>query len=344
MLGLRLYCHGGAGDGAEWVSTGNHLFNDQGMYCNGGINDGVSWSFSGGVTFGYGIWTGIANTDWYDKSNWKHNIIPDVTISVVIPSGCIHYPSITRSLSINSTEGQIHCRGLHIQNGAVFNTASTLNVKGQMCINGNYINTTDNSLSQQINSGGILTVNTTGLMRLGNQSSGQARTDLQVNNGGVLTIDGGTLEIDDQLHVNAGGELNVTCGIVFVHKHGWGDDYTSSQPGAIVIQNGTKASITGGTIKVCGRQSVGKYHAITIYDPGFQASGSNTLEIVHGDHTTPYDCGIYAIDNAIFQNIKINKPGSTVSLNSDINIQGTLIIEDGSKLNIKDGAEVVVGD
>lgn len=338
-----LYCSGGAGDGYDLYNYNGSVFGAN-IFCYGGIGDGYNFSTTNSTLLGYGIWTGLSDSDWNTSTNWKHNTVPGITRNVTIPAGCNIYPVLNSSLSVNSTAGAIECRGLDIQNGALFYSSGWLLVKGNMNVSGSYTCIYNTSNSQRINDGGELTITSTGIMKLGAQSSGIANNDLQVNNGGILNVLGGTLEIDDQLNINPGGEINMTGGTLFAHKYGRGTVYSSNGPGSFYIAAGALGSINGGTVKVCGRPSIGVYHAVNILEPAFSFSGTSYIELVHGDYAIHYNCSVYTVNGAILNGLKINKSGKTVFANSNLDIKSGLFVEPGSAFEIISGFQVNIGN
>ncbi len=48
------------------------------------------------------LWTGTANTSWFNASNWECGIVPDQYTDVIIPSGLTNYPVLTADASIRS--------------------------------------------------------------------------------------------------------------------------------------------------------------------------------------------------------------------------------------------------
>ena len=222
---------------AELKMCSNHILYQgnlygQNFYCMGGNQDGSSYLKSTIKEFGRGIWLGTASSSWLDAANWKANSIPDVTTDVYIPPGCLYYPKITAGkLTVASTEGNYVCNSLIIGKGASFNSSRFLYAYGDVIIASLY--QADNSLNNTIllNQGSKMTITSTGLMKIGNQSSGtDGQSDLKID-GGQLVIDGGTLEIDDQVPNLVSGSFMMTSGTLFAHKYGQGSAYDDSVSG-----------------------------------------------------------------------------------------------------------------
>jgi len=181
------------------------------------------------------------------------------------------------------------------------------------------------------------------VVKLGNQSSGTGETDLVVYSGGILNIEGGILEVDDQVHVLSGGTFNMTGGELYVHKYGNGTSLSYYYPGNFYIESGALGEISGGSLKICGRESVNNYHAFTILEPTFDFTGNSTVHFQHGVSASHFNSGIYVVDGVVFQNIVIDKPGNTVFVMSNLDIENGLTIETGSTLEIESGNQITVG-
>ena len=59
-----------------------------------------------------GKWTGAINSDWHTPGNWASNTVPSIGGNVVIPSDCIHNPSVQTYSAF--------CKSLTIEAGATF--------------------------------------------------------------------------------------------------------------------------------------------------------------------------------------------------------------------------------
>jgi hypothetical protein len=195
----------------------------------------------------------------------------------------------------------------------------------------------------RIYNGGSLIITATGSMTLGNQTTLWGFTDLDVYDGGLLSLDGGTLHIDDQLHIYSGATFNMTAGELFVHEFGQGTVYFASNPANFYIEAGANGGISGGTLRICGRETNSGLHALNIQEPNFDFSGNSTISFEHGDYATHFDCGINLVDGVEINNLIINKPGNTVFINSNATINGDVTIEAGSTLEIESGRPITVG-
>jgi hypothetical protein len=341
LYNIQQYAKGGEGDGFSSAKMGIPL-NEQ-LYVKGGSGDGQDKLFFNAL-LGPGIWKGLVSSEWTEASNWLCNFVPDHTISVKIPSGCPHYPVLAGKLSVDSTSGIYTCKNLEILSGGSINTTSALSVSGNMTVRGIYVSFSSLDHSQNIFSGGTLNIYPSGIIKFGAQTSGEGNTDLIIHTGGTLSVNGGTLEIDDQLNLEPGSVFNMDSGMVFIHKYGRGSDYNVTDPGAFYAAPGSSGTISGGLLKVCGKSSSDTLSAINIASSTFSFSGTNTIEIAHGTSPVHYDTDIKTVKEVTFQNLVINKPGNTINLFSNIVIKGTLTVEQNSILTAIDGTTVIVGD
>lgn len=335
---------GGSGDGyADGYKSGS--VNDQPQFCKGGDGDGyMAWS-SPVFHLGFWIWTGVTSNSWTVSSNWSPTSVPDYTMAVRVNSGCPRYPLLNGILMINSSSSlsDYSCRSLEIQSGAEVTNSGELHICGDMSVSGSFIASNSTSFSQLIEAGGKLVIPYPGVIKFGNQSTGSGSCDLVVNQG-ILSVEGGTLEIDDQLIILSGGAFFMNGGTVFAHKYGNGEDYSSSSPGAFFIDEGAYGDISGGTVKVAGKASLGGLSAINIKSPDFDFTGTGTLELVHGDNPTHYDVEIKVAEGAELKNLAINKPGNAVSIITDATITGNLILNTQSVLVIIPGIVVSIAN
>jgi opacity protein-like surface antigen len=207
-----------------------------------------------------------------------------------------------------------------------------------MVVAGDYTATNNTNFAQTIFSGGSLQILDDGIVRFGNQSTGTGNSDLTVLPGGTLEINGGVLEIDDQL--NIGGGVYMTGGYVFAHKYGAGSSITSVS-GPFVVSAGASGNISGGIIRVCGKDG-GSWPGIALNDPDFDFSGSSTLLITNGVSTARSDVTIKTVIGTELQNLLISKPGYIVNLASDIVINGQAAVMEESSLRVMDGNSVQV--
>jgi hypothetical protein len=94
------------------------------VYCKDYIL--VSGSTHYSITIGTpGLWTGSVNRNWNLTDNWSNHVIPGNSQDVFLPSGCANYPYIFGGITAN-------CRSINIQPGASveIGSAGTLSVHG----------------------------------------------------------------------------------------------------------------------------------------------------------------------------------------------------------------------
>ena len=341
------YCSGGDGDGFDLTYSFTGALADQSAYCSGGDGDGFTIEYALPTYFGIGIWTGLTNTEWNTNTNWIHDIVPGISNSVLIPTGCLYYPDLNLSLGIDTSSGWVQCRSLDIEDGASLNHSSSLFVNGPMNVAGAYTGTLSINNSHEILGGGQLSILSSGSVIIGNQSIAPAISDMVIFDGGVVWVDGGYLEIDDKLWIKSGGSLTMTAGEISVHNYGTGSAITSLNPGYFYVEAGSLGQISGGTFRLCGYDNDSPPHnppySFVINEPDFDFSGTSTLHIQHGDDPNHHNMSLYAVDGVSFQNIIIDKSNRTVFFRSDVDIKGSLTIETNSALELESGSTVSVG-
>ena len=336
------YCSGGNSDGYD-VSSGSSLFGGQGIYCNGGAGDGYSRQVSPSISTGTGIWCGITSNNWNTTSNWANNVVPDETIDVMIPEGCSYYPVLsTGDLTVNNASGAFRCKGILIGEGASLTNFGYLSVFGSFNVFGQYTAINNYDTSQSIRNGGIMILNTGGLISIGDQSSTLGLCDLVIGNGGTLAVYGGSLYIDDQLNVLSGATFTMADGIVFTHQFGMGSSYGSTSPGSLYIAAGAGGSVSGGMVKVNGKATAGIYTAVAILSSCFGFNGTGKLKITDGNNANFDETQIKTANGATLNNLTIDKPFRTVSLTTDAVILGDLVVLSDSYLQIEPGVVVKI--
>ena len=336
-----VFCTGGNGDGHSTKLYAGQLLN-QSFYCTGGNADGYQHGPAPVTSFGTGIWKGTVSADWTIAGNWINGTVPDATMNVVIPGGCPNYPALSDALVVNSSGGIYHAQRLDILDGASVTNTGTLSIFGSMNVSGMYVANNANSASQNIQSGGNLTINGTGNVRIGNQSTGSGFCDLVVNSGGTLNVSGGFLDIDDQLNIQSGGTFNMTSGMVFAHRYGLGSLYSSSNPGSFYVASGSSGSISGGIIKVAGKTTLSSYTAVSINSSGFDFSGASSLVFTDGVNITGDNVEYRTVSGALLQNLEVDRPDRIVTIGSNAAINGNITIGPASTLKITGGKIVTI--
>lgn len=335
-----VYCSGGDSSGYDREYLGPALFFDQSLYCSGGIRDGYSRISLPLDSLGNGIWTGVVSTDWNTAGNWANNVVPTVNDLVYIPTGCVYYPYLTSGLSVNDVSQSHRCRSLEIQDGAELTTLNApLSAYGRVIVGGTYTATNSINSAQTVFSGGNLQILNSGIVRFGNQSTGTAESDLTVNPGGVLDIEGGVLEVDDQFNIR--GTFTMSGGYVFAHKFGSGSAVTAIA-GPFNVTPGASGNVSGGIVRVCGKEG-GTWPAIALNDPDFDFSGSSILLVTNGVSSARSDAAIKTVDGSTLQNLLVSKPGHTVTLSSDMVVNGQVYVTENASLKVAQGHRVSVG-
>jgi hypothetical protein len=335
------FCSGGNGDGFGYILVHTPV-NTQPAYCSGGNADGFSLGSASSIQTGTGIWTGLTSNSWSATGNWKNLVVPDATINVTIPAGCPNYPSLAGTLMINNTGGAYNAKRLDIADGASVTNTGALYAYGVVNISGNYVANNSGSNTQRAYSGGEIIVNPTGVVRFGNQTSGTGLCDLQVNSGGSFKLLGGTVDVDDQLNIMGGGNFTMTDGILFIHRFGNGSAYSVSYPGSFYVESGASGSVSGGTLKVAGKATVGSYTSVSLNSPSFSFSGNAYLEFTDGVMINSDDVDLKTASGGILQNLTIDRPQRIVSIISNTVINGEISIEPESWLTISPGSSVTV--
>jgi len=337
IFSQNLYCSGSISDGYESGVSAYASLITQDLYCSGGNKDGFGTDIDSMAYLGLGLWKGISNTSWNTASNWTHDIIPDNSVNVTLPENCLYYPSITSGLGIDTTTGVHHCKSLNIMHNASLGSNKKLHINGKMIVSGTYTATVDLNINHKVFSKGTLKIEAGGIMTIGNQTSGSGTADLKIFEGGILDINGGSLHIDDQLSILTGATFNMSDGELFVHKYGDGSSYAPLQPGNFYISNGVSGGISGGTVRICGRESLNGFHAFTILEADFDFSGTATISFEHGSNPVHYDAGMYLASGVSLQNLNINKTSNRVYLKSDVQLDGNLNVLQGAEIQIESG-------
>jgi N-acetylneuraminic acid mutarotase len=108
-----LVLHGGYGP--EYISSN----------APSGLNDVWYYMPSGGY-----IWDGASST-WATGGNWESSLEPDSTVTVLIPSGKSHYPTISTKTAVKNLYVEENA-SLSISNGQVLRVKGDLNIAGSI--------------------------------------------------------------------------------------------------------------------------------------------------------------------------------------------------------------------
>jgi len=138
------------------------------VYCLGGPDDGAFSLSLAPTYFGPGIWLGSVSPAWEDPANWSGNVIPDISIDVVVPPGRLRYPFIQAgSLTVNHLQGSHICKSLTIQPGGSVVNKSDLILYGNMTVSGFYQGDDNVNNHVYIYPGGHLKIDPPGQMLIG---------------------------------------------------------------------------------------------------------------------------------------------------------------------------------
>jgi len=75
------------------------------------------------------IWTGTVNTDWSLPGNWSCNIVPTITINVIIPAGAANQPSVFGITGLAKTVTVEADASLTVLAGGTLRVANAVNVE-----------------------------------------------------------------------------------------------------------------------------------------------------------------------------------------------------------------------
>lgn len=268
-------------------------------------------------------WDGSTSTDWHTASNWSQNHVPTGTEDVVVPDGLANYPEVAGSAECNNllTSGNTSLRILQV----------TLHVHA---VAGLY-----------------------GLLELDWSGNDQLPVlyvdgDLNFNTGSSVNVtqeNAGQIWVQGDVWFNTGSNVNMTRGIL--RMRGTGNSYIRTDaPTTINDLRSAKDSpyLTGfhndsaSTLTISGDMLVESGSAMNHYYTGTTilkgnitvesgascalAAGTLSLEGVENSFLNLGDDGNYV------HNLRIYKTGAfnyTVTLHSDIDVRGDLVIDDG---------------
>jgi hypothetical protein len=290
-------------------------------------------------------WAGTVSNDWNDASNWDPANLPDATVPIIVPSGTPNSLQLNGELVINDTDGIYNCYSLDIQSGATITNSDRFCVYGYMVVNGTYTSSDNSSNAHKVYAGGQLTIGTNGVVTIGNTVNGE--TDLAkghgISSGGTLDIQGGSLNVADQIYLHANANVTANSNAtIWAGKGGGGSAYSADNPATFYVEDGAVGTIDNTTIKVCGKEE-GGYYSVNILSADFDFTNSSTLEICHGDYATHYDANINIVDGAGLFNFIVNKPGNTVTVESNLNISDNLELRPNVVLVVETGNTIIIG-
>ena len=227
---------------------------------------------------GHTSWNGSSNSNWNDPSNWSSGV-PNSSTNVTISN-------VSNSPIVNTSGAE--CANLIIENG------------GLLTVNNSSYNLT--TLGIDINSGGQLAI-----------TNGEVNTD-SIEHTGVLTITGGTLDINGPYHSNGNITTNISGGTIEIEGNWDASSGSGFDPsGGTVVFNGTDQQ----TISLAAGNN---FHDLTINNSNannkVSAQGSalvvtNHLNITDGIFESASD----------YHDVTIAS-GATLELTGDITVSG----------------------
>ncbi|MGC9361986.1 MAG: hypothetical protein ACP5F3_03565, partial [Candidatus Syntrophosphaera sp.] len=268
-------------------------------------------------------WDGSTSTDWHTASNWSQNHVPTGTEDVVIPDGLANYPEVAGSAECNNllTAGNTSLRILQV----------TLHVHAVAGLYG--LLELDWSGNDQLP---ILLVD----------------GDLNFNTGASVNVtqeNAGQIWVQGDVHFNTGSNVNMTRGTL--KFWGTGNSYVRTDAPTTIndlrsakdspyltgfhSDSASTLTISGDIVVVAGSTLNHYYSGITILKGNMTvesgascalAAGTLSLEGMGNSFLNLGDAGNY------IHNLRIYKTGAfnyTVTLHSDIDVRGDLVIDDG---------------
>ncbi len=293
-----------------------------------------------------GLWRGYNDEDWNNPTNWDNGTVPDHTVDVVITTSTVHYPILTKKLVVGSgfVAGNIYrCRSLEIQQWTRIDSEDSLWVNGNMTVAGLYLYSEQwLSGTHEINSGGTLTITSTGSVFIGQYGfPEEMKQDLVVNNGGTL-INAGYFNVNDCLVIRAGGNFVMSGNEAYIM--GWEGNYSSTFPGSFYVEAGASGGVSGGNFHVQGKEKPG-FFAFHINEPGFDFTGTSLLHLhCNSDQEMPYpDFSSNTISGVECYDLTVDNLGSITTFYGKLKVNNDMNVESPSSVTISAGATVEVG-
>ncbi len=277
---------------------------------NGAPGTLIDWTFPAGF-----FWDGgyaSDNTNWHQAENWSGNTVPGINDIVYFD-----HTYVTGNYSVNISDNNASCSRLNITDGSGSNSinvtigsGNTLNVDQHVVIGENTI------LTQEDNTA-LLYVGEN-WTNLGTYNHNNSKVVFNASSGNYIISTGGINNGNKfyDLEINAGTSV-----------------YTLDLP--MVVEN--DVTITSGTLDLASSSNdvyVGGDWYINQENGG--SFVSNTADVI-------FDGNLQSITNGVFYNLTIERTSST-TLNSNIAIEGALILNDGSTLDAQDRNLYVRGD
>jgi len=260
------------------------------------------------------IWDGSSSTNWETASNWSQNSVPTNAQYVEIPGGMPSYPNIPSTTP--TCNNSLNTYGATVTIGS-----GTLNV----------IQDVDNSVTIAIN-------NAAGNLYVGDDLFFQSGSTANVTAAGEFWI-GGDLELLDGCNVNmANGYVDfsgTSTSFIRCYEASAINHLRSHKTGSyLAISGASTASLTingnfwtydGSTSYCYDSEPLIVKGGILCYDTGVLQYTAGTVSMEGTSSGSIYFEG----PGSYFNNLRINKTGTSVLLSTDVDINGSLTISSG---------------
>jgi len=168
-------------------------------------NANITW-YSGNS----GQWTGAKSSQWTDKANWHDHKIPDITIDVIIPAECSHYPILSESLSINGPQGSNQCKSLIMEPGTTITTQNNVYCFNTIEMNGaSWYHTANQMNAFQVGDQGRLLINNNSELLIGD-SQQSPLAGITITDNGELISNNSSIQISHGLHLTPHAKAHLT--------------------------------------------------------------------------------------------------------------------------------------
>jgi hypothetical protein len=325
------------------------------------INDGNNTNWT--INLVEITWVGgtVGNeTSWNTDTNWNLGFVPTAIYSVIIDSAAVYMPVID---VVSAT-----VKNLTIESGATLDTGgNTLTINNSFENQGTLYRHGGDSVSRMDSDSGLVVYRTSGgsiqsdysgnddyrLLINGPSETFSLNSDLDVTDD--LTIAGGTLSAGTYT-ITVGGNWSVASGASFnsgtgnVIFNGTTDQALESGGSSfnnLTKQGGSRLTVLTNSVNITGNLNIsGASDIIDMGSLGFTLgalTNNGTLELdgnqsIQSITTMDTDSGMVIYKGSSggtvrlteFYNIKINRNARTFTLNSDIDVNGSLTIEAGT--------------
>ncbi len=252
-------------------------------------------AFAGGTTY---TWTGAANNDWTESTNWTPNGPPPSDKAAIIPDGLGNYPIITT--------GTVTIKNVQIDGtGSLTITGGTFNATGKI----EFLATTS-PYGTVTQSGGTVNVK-----------------DLKYSGAGTFNQSGSSLLTVSHDYVNdGGGTFNSTGGTIQFSGSSNNPDFSTgtNQFFNVIIDAAANPKfdrIAAGKINVAGNFT-NNNSSLDVTTAEFTFNGTSAQTIY--STATPLPA------TTTFGNLVIDKPSGTIQLLSDVAVENTFTETNGT--------------